>query len=314
MKVITKSIIAMIVLLVTFPVFSQEKMRVAVLDLKANGVSDTVAKTISNMIRTDLVNSRKFIVVERVQMSSILDEQGLQMTGCTDNVCAVKVGKLLSANKIFIGEVNGVAGTLYTTVRIIDVEKGIVEFAAREKFTEDNLESGTAALSQKLVASISGETVETAEFQPVRTKGGYYFRGIIPGWGQVYAGQTIKGIVIGSAFIASAAFFGWTVVNFNSKKDEYEKLGPGLAQREYDSKYDAYEQAGKVAYVALGVMGAVYLYNWIDIILFSQPNLNALNMQGIPMDKNVCVSFNVGYNNWQLNEYRVTCALTHMLK
>ena len=88
--------IIMIFLLST-PLLSKNKMRIAVMDLKGIGVSQRTAKTASNMIRNKLINTRKFTVIERSQMSAILEEQGLQQTGCTDEACAVEMGRLLSA-------------------------------------------------------------------------------------------------------------------------------------------------------------------------------------------------------------------------
>jgi TolB-like protein len=308
MKIIPKFLLLISALLIALPIAGQERMRVAVLDLKADGVSTKTASAISNMVRTDLVNARRFLVIERTQMNTILEEQGFQMTGCTDSACAVKVGKLMSANKILVGEVNSVAGTLHTTIRIVDVEKGITDFAARESFTEATLEQGTTSLSRKLLARIGGSAIDDlAE----TTKSGYYLRGIVPGWGQLYSGHDTKGYVIGGAFIASAAFFGWSFMNFNAKKGAYDDLGPGLAQSEYDSRYDAYKQAGTIAYAALGVLGAVYIYNWIDIFFFSKPQFTAMNRPGIHIDENNFVAFNAWYDNREWREYTMTCALTH---
>ena len=84
----------------------QEKMRIAILDLQAQGVSDITAKTVSDLLRTELFNTKLFIVVERQQMDSVLKEQGFQQSGCTETECAIQVGKLLSARKMLIGSVN----------------------------------------------------------------------------------------------------------------------------------------------------------------------------------------------------------------
>ncbi|HPA71779.1 MAG TPA: CsgG/HfaB family protein [Spirochaetota bacterium] len=304
MKTVLKILLPCAVLLTALPLAAQERMRVAVLDLKADGVSTKTASAISNMLRTDLVNARKFLVIERTQMNTILEEQGFQMTGCTDSACAVKVGKLISANKILVGEVNSVNNRLFITIRIVDVEGGGTDFAARESCTEDKLEQGVASLSNQLKDQISESLGEVPRY-------GYYLRGIVPGWGQLYSGHDTKGYVIGGTFVAAAAFFGWSFMNFNAKKADYDDLGPGLAQSEYDSKYDAYQQAGKIAYVGLGVLGAVYLYNWIDIVFFSKPRFTAMNRPGLYFDDNNFVTMNAGYDPRESREYTMSCALTH---
>lgn len=118
------------------PLLAQEKLRVAVMDLKAEGISERTARTVSNMLRTEFVNIGKFTVIERNQMNAILVEQGFQQTGCTDASCAVQIGKLMSARKILVGEVSPMGKSIIMTVRIVDVEKGVSEYAARGKSSQ----------------------------------------------------------------------------------------------------------------------------------------------------------------------------------
>lgn len=139
-------------------IFAQEKMRIAVLDLRADDVPEKTARTISNMLRNELVNDGHFLVVERGQMDAILDEQGFQQTGCTDQSCAVEMGRLLSVKKMLIGDVSESNGTLYVTVRVVDVEKGVVEYAEKEVADSDErLDKITSNLAKKLVSRILGE-------------------------------------------------------------------------------------------------------------------------------------------------------------
>lgn len=144
-----------ILLLFLCPAFSAEKTRIAVLELKSEGVPQRTARTVSNMLRTSLINTGKFLVIERSQMDAIFKEQGLQQTGCTDQSCAVQLGRLMSANKILVGEVSMLGTAIITTIRIVDVEKGFSEYAAQEKAdTEANLDTAVSVLTKKLVASI----------------------------------------------------------------------------------------------------------------------------------------------------------------
>lgn len=134
---------------------ADERLRVVVVDLKAQGVPKTKAMIISNMLRNDLVNDGRFIVIERNQMESILKEQGFQQTGCTDQACVVEMGRLLSANKMIVGEVLGADNTLYITVRVVDVEKGVVDFAEKEiSQSEERFDKVTASLTKKLTDKI----------------------------------------------------------------------------------------------------------------------------------------------------------------
>ena len=132
-----------------------DKMRIAIIDFKEDGVSKQEARRTTELIRTEIINSGKFIVIEREQLDKILNEQGFQQTGCTDESCAVQIGKLLSANKILVGTVMIVSGTTVITGRIVDVEKGVAEFGERQVARDSSeIYDAVIAFSQKLTKRI----------------------------------------------------------------------------------------------------------------------------------------------------------------
>lgn len=148
------------------PLYSAEtnagKMRIAVLDFKADGTSGLTARMATSLIRTEFVKSGKFIIIERNQMDSILKEQGLQQTGCTDTSCAVQLGKLLSARKMLVGEVSSTEKSILITARIIDVENGTVDFAEVGKAPdEEALDSAAAEITKKLIYNIQSSREDT---------------------------------------------------------------------------------------------------------------------------------------------------------
>ncbi|MDY6968163.1 MAG: CsgG/HfaB family protein, partial [Spirochaetota bacterium] len=221
------------ILLSVISVNAAEKIRVAVLDLKAVGIAEKVSGTVSNMIRIDLVNIGKFFVVERTQMDEILKEQGFQKTGCTDQECAVELGRMMSARKILLGEVSSLENSIIITVRIVDVEKGVSEFAAREKAeSKDELDNAVSRIVEKLSEQIEqeGETWSITD--------AYYMRGFVPGWGQMYAGNKMKGIIFGSTFIAACAITVFSVLNYNNAKSDYDDLPSGADRDEFKEKRD----------------------------------------------------------------------------
>lgn len=121
------------------PLSAEEKMKIAVIDFKADGVSEQITRVVSNMIRNRFINSGKFVVLERGQMDEILKAQSLDQLGCTDSSCAVEIGKLLSARKIMVGELSSLGGTkILINIRIVDVEKGISEYSEEEKSTSED--------------------------------------------------------------------------------------------------------------------------------------------------------------------------------
>lgn len=130
---------------------ADEKMRIAIIDFQAKDLPENEALKVTELIRDEMVNSGRFIVIERSQMGEIMKEQGLQQTGCTDVSCAVQVGKLLSARKMLVGTVMKMGKRIIITGRIVDVEKGVAEFSERgTSDSEDDLYSAVSRFSKNL--------------------------------------------------------------------------------------------------------------------------------------------------------------------
>jgi len=273
---------AILFLLVFYSIsYSQDKMRIAVMDLQAKGVSKVLASGITDMIRSDMVDTGLFLVVERNQMNEILKEQELQQTGCTDNACAVEIGKLLSARKILIGEITALRSATLITVRIVDVEKGVAEFSSKETAKDDaDIQNAASRLSMKLVGRITGKRQsELLAGLEVKTPTGYYLRSIIPGWGQFYMGRSLKGYMFLGGFLAAGGFMGYAVFNFYSKRDDYRGMTSGT-DAQFQESYDTAMTAGKVAMVSVILLAAVYAGHWVDILFFSNPDWDKMGFYG----------------------------------
>ena len=102
----------------------QKKLRIAVLELEPDGVGKKESVTLTNRLRSELVKTGVYTIIERGEMNEILKEQGFQMSGCTSDECAVDAGRLLNVSHIAAGSI-GKVGALYTVaLRLIDVESG----------------------------------------------------------------------------------------------------------------------------------------------------------------------------------------------
>ncbi len=138
----------------------KQGLLLAVIDFKPRGVSRRIAKRLSEWLRTELINTGQFKVIERSAMNEILKEQAFSLTGCTDTSCAIKVGKLLSARKMLVGNVESWEGKILINGRIIDVEKGIAEFAHKETVSSlKDLDTGATNFAENLARKIKGHPV-----------------------------------------------------------------------------------------------------------------------------------------------------------
>jgi len=247
---------------------AKDKMRTAVLDLQAKGVPKITAEAVTNLLRSDFVDSGDFTVVERSQMGEILKEQGFQQTGCTDSSCAVKVGKLLSAQKILIGEVTRLGNNIFITVRIVDIEKGVAEYSAREKAeSTEVIDEAVRKLSIRLIGRITGKS--GSELFAEKRPAGFYTRGIVPGWAQFYAGKRTRGFVYSGTFAAAAGFTVFSAIKYNKMQQEYDDLPYGTSESVFDEKDRDQKTWGIITLASVCTVSLVYAMNWVDIIFLT---------------------------------------------
>jgi hypothetical protein len=131
-------LVFIILLMNSLMVNADDKNNIAIVDLEGKGVSMSDASSITDILRSAMVNSHEFTVLERENMKSILAEQQFQSTGCTDQKCIVKMGKLLNVKKMIYGNISKVGRIYYTVVNVVDVETGKIEVS--EQFDTNSIE------------------------------------------------------------------------------------------------------------------------------------------------------------------------------
>ncbi len=158
----------------TLPCHAQEqtmKPRIAVLDIAPSGVPQSLAVSVTDLLSTELVNTKMFEVIERMQVAKILNEQGFQQTGVTDSTAAAEVGKLLNTKRVVIGTLGKLGQKLVVTVKIVDVEKASILFAEKEMANgEDDLVGACEELAYKLVYNITGIKLKNRKTSRVTAK------------------------------------------------------------------------------------------------------------------------------------------------
>lgn len=154
---ISPFLLSLLAALFTLPAWAQERTheRAAVLDLSSKGnITASDASILTDRIRSLIVQSQQYEVIERENMDRILREQGFQATqNCDTTDCSVAIGKILSVRHMITGSASRL-GNLYTlNLRIIDVEKGSI---LREEYSDClcPLESLMTQLAPELVRRV----------------------------------------------------------------------------------------------------------------------------------------------------------------
>ncbi len=85
------------------------KPRIAVIgftEKAAGSMSGHVGKAAEDWFTNELVNTKKFTVMEREQLQSVLNEQSFQLSGAVDQLTAVKAGKMLGVQLVVYGNID----------------------------------------------------------------------------------------------------------------------------------------------------------------------------------------------------------------
>lgn len=134
-----------------------DQVAIAITDLSGKGVSGMEASIVSDFLREAIVNTGSFRLVERSSMEQILSEQKFQLSGCTSDECAIQMGKLLNVQAVVVGSVSKFGERFYISVRMVDVEKGIVSLA--DTVNTDNMEGiqpACVALANRMATGKTG--------------------------------------------------------------------------------------------------------------------------------------------------------------
>ncbi|OGJ94170.1 MAG: hypothetical protein A2487_07720 [Candidatus Raymondbacteria bacterium RifOxyC12_full_50_8] len=116
-----------------------------------------LAESVSDMIITKLINSRKFDVVERSQINKIMEEKTLGQSGIVEQSEALQIAQLAGAELILIGSASVVAGKIEVDARIIDSGKGTALCAmSASGFDITNLRP----LADNLVGQVKGKCIK----------------------------------------------------------------------------------------------------------------------------------------------------------
>ena len=100
------------------------RLAIAVLPIEVKGNFAENAGTFTEKMVTQLVNLRRFKVIERAALDKVLQEQQLQLSGVVEEATAINVGRIAGADAIALCNVSETAGGGKVNVRVIDTETG----------------------------------------------------------------------------------------------------------------------------------------------------------------------------------------------
>ncbi|MEW5799827.1 MAG: CsgG/HfaB family protein [Bacteroidota bacterium] len=142
------------------------RLAVAVLPFETGKDAAKYKDAVTNEMINELVNLRRFRVIERSAMDKIVSEQKIQASGFVDDKTAVKLGKIAGADALVIGNISMNGTAVKISARLVDVETGetlIAQDAASENTTAESLDAtvtNVATLLYNELPIIEGDIIK----------------------------------------------------------------------------------------------------------------------------------------------------------
>lgn len=204
-------------------------------------------------LSTSLRRDHGMLLVERSKLQQIMGEIKLGQSGAVDSGTAPEIGKLADAQALVLGSVSTAGDKFLIDARIVATETAEALASASESVTAANL-----------VAFSSDAVV-------LRSRKDALFRSLlIPGWGQIYNREPVKGYLFMGAVAGSLGAALALHAMGTSAEGQYRgaQLGAGQTPQQFADQVQALRQKAQDRYaernVAIAVGGGVWLLNVLD--------------------------------------------------
>ncbi|MDX1957208.1 MAG: tetratricopeptide repeat protein [Leptospiraceae bacterium] len=150
----------------------ENKLRVVILPFESNTKDESDDKYklgLAEATSFALGRMNNFLVIARNEYQKILEEQKLGENQSYDQKTAASIGKLMSANTLFIGKISRDGNNLRISSKLIDVETGALISKSTLKYdtkSDNKTISQIADEWEELVVSFFGDTKTIAKLNP----------------------------------------------------------------------------------------------------------------------------------------------------
>jgi len=199
-----------------FSVYSKE--RIVVLDfIHSSNVSREIAVSSNKYFVSELTKTNQYSIIEKTQLREILKEIEFQQTGCTDTVCEIKIGEMLSADKIASGNIIRKDKKYIITITFRNVKDKSLEFSETiDIYDLNQLELTMNILINKIIPSdninkkLESSIDNKKQLALNRTV-------ILPGWGHFFINRNKEGFALSSLYVINLLN---SIYNFSYKNKE----------------------------------------------------------------------------------------------
>ena len=189
------------------------------------------------------------LMVERGQLSKVIEEMALSQSGLVDPSQSAEVGKLAGAQGLVVGTVSEVGDHYKVAAKVITTKDANIVLARDARLPAADL----VALSSEAVV--------------LRTVGGAVYRSLLlPGWGQLYNREPVKGALFVTAEVATAGLGLTYHLLGDAKKKKYQNLPAGSDEKFTNIKNKA-ESYYRLRNTFLWATAGLHVLNILDAYL-----------------------------------------------
>ena len=118
--------VCLVILLISFLSFSQDKVSIAVIGIDTKGIKlDNIS--MGNLVRLELEKANIYEVLDKYDVANILNDNGVDANNCFGKTKLVGVGEMLKVDKILTGNVDKFGDKIIFVLRMIDVKSRKIE-------------------------------------------------------------------------------------------------------------------------------------------------------------------------------------------
>ena len=125
-------------------IFSQTKPSIAVISIDTKGIN-LDNSSMGNLVRLELEKADVYEVLDKYDVASIIESNGIDINSCFGKTKLVEVGKLLGTDKMLTGSVEKFGEKLIFVLRLIDVKSDRIEKANVMEYLDQQAELQTMA-------------------------------------------------------------------------------------------------------------------------------------------------------------------------
>ncbi len=137
------------------------QITVAVFDMDVNKEVEVNVGALTDRVNVMLAAMKNVTIVNRGQIKKVAEEHKMNLAGLVDSASAATLGKFLMAQYVVVGRASRIGGSLYLTLKVIDVQTTVQTTVS----VKSSAERGAEGLVEKLSGTLEPQIVQLQ--QPV---------------------------------------------------------------------------------------------------------------------------------------------------